>query len=255
MPDVPYNARVKKALSWVITIPFAIGFGFLLLVFDIAGRLVRPISFRGFEWVMAGLQWSLLRLFRMFGTSIEIERPDDLLPGTGYAILSNHQSMLDIVMIGGILVSNFPKYVAKKELSNWIPSISLNLKWGGNALIDRDDPRQAIRAIRDMARTAQERGVSAVIFPEGRRSRDGNLLPFKTAGAKSMLKAADSLPVVPTVISGSWQLNRLFPFTPGVKVRIAFGSPIDRQPGDEAEVISQVEAWMQSKLVLHHSKK
>jgi 1-acyl-sn-glycerol-3-phosphate acyltransferase len=122
-----------------------------------------------------------------------VERPDDLLPGTGYAILSNHQSLLDIVMIGGILVSNFPKYVAKDELSNWIPSISLNLKWGGNALIDREDPRQSIRAIRDMARTAQERGVSAVIFPEGRRSRDGNLLPFKTAGAKSMLKAADRI--------------------------------------------------------------
>lgn len=249
MPDLPYNTRVKKALSWVISIPFAIGFGLLLLVFDIAGRLVRPISFRGFEWVMAGLQWSVLRLFQMFGTSIEVERPKDLLPDTGYALLSNHQSMLDIVMIGGILVSNFPKYVAKKELSNWIPSISLNLKWGGNALIDRDDPRQAIRAIRDMARTAQERGVSAVIFPEGRRSKDGNLLPFKTAGAKSMLKAADQLPVVPTIISGSWQLNRLFPFTPGVKVRIVFGSPIPRHPGDEAEVIDQVEDWMQSKLM------
>lgn len=240
---------MKKALSWVITIPFAIGFGLLLLVFDVVGRLIRPISFRGFEWVMAGLQWSLLRLFQMCGTRIEVERPDDLLPGTGYAILSNHQSMLDIVMIGGILVSNFPKYVAKDELSNWIPSISLNLKWGGNALIDREDPRQSIRAIRDMARTAQERGVSAVIFPEGSRSRDGNLLPFKTAGAKSMLKAADQLPVVPAIISGSWQLNRLIPFTPGVKVRIAFGSPIDRHPGDETEVINQVEAWMQSKLV------
>ena len=240
---------MKKALSWVITIPFAIGFGLLLLVFDIVGRLIRPISFRGFEWVMAGLQWSLLRLFQICGTRIEVERPDDLLPGTGYAILSNHQSLLDIVMIGGILVSNFPKYVAKDELSNWIPSISLNLKWGGNALIDREDPRQSIRAIRDMARTAQERGVSAVIFPEGRRSRDGNLLPFKTAGAKSMLKAADRLPVVPAIVSGSWQLNRLIPFTPGVRVRIAFGSPIDRHPGDETEVINQVEAWMQSKLV------
>lgn len=249
MQHPPYNVLVKTALSWVITIPFAIGFGLLLLVFDIVGRLVRPISFRGFEWVMAGLQWSLLRLFQMFGTRIEVERPDDLAPGTGYAILSNHQSMLDIVMIGGILVSNFPKYVAKKELSNWIPSISLNLKWGGNALIDRDDPRQSIRAIRDMARTAQERGVSAVIFPEGRRSRDGNLLPFKTAGAKSLLKAADRLPVVPTIISGSWRLNRLFPFTPGVNVRIVFGSPIERQPGDETEVIRHVEAWMQSKLV------
>ncbi|MEX1037612.1 MAG: lysophospholipid acyltransferase family protein [Acidimicrobiia bacterium] len=241
--------RVRKLLSWIVTIPFITGFGLLLLLFDVVGRIVRPFSFRGFEWVMASLQWSLLRLFQIFGTSIEVERPDDLSPGTGYAILSNHQSMLDIVMIGGILLSNFPKYVAKKELSNWIPSISLNLKGGGNALIDRDDPRQAIRAIKEMAGTAQERGVSAVIFPEGHRSKDGNLLPFKTAGAKSMLKAADRLPVVPVVISGSWELNRLVPFTPGVKVRIAFGSPIPRNPGDESDVIRQVEEWMQSKLV------
>ncbi len=239
---------MKRVLSWVVTIPFALVFGLLLLVFDIAGRIVRPFSMRGFEWVMASLQWSLMRAFQLFGTKIEVERPDEVQPKTPYAILSNHQSMLDIVMIGGLLVSNFPKYVAKKELSNWIPSVSLNLKWGGNALIDRDDPRQSIKAIKEMAKRAQERGVSAAIFPEGRRSRDGSLLPFKTAGARTMLSAANELPVVPTVISGSWQLNRLIPFTPGAKVKITFGKPIDRKPGDEKAILEQVETWMQRQI-------
>lgn len=239
---------MKKILSWIVTIPFGLVFGLLLLFFDIAGRIVRPFSFRGFEWVMAGLQWSLMKSFQLFGTRIIVERPADVLPSTGYAILSNHQSMLDIVMIGGILLSNFPKYVSKKELSNWIPAVSLNLKWGGNALIDRDDPRQALRAIKEMARTAQERGVSAVIFPEGKRSRDGNLLPFKTAGARTMLKEASQLPVVPALVSGSWRLNRLFPFTPGATVKIVFGSPIIRTPGDETEILERVEAWMASQL-------
>lgn len=235
---------MRKALSWVVTVPFALGFGLLLLIFDLAGRLVRPFSLRAFEWVMASLQWSLLRLFQLCGTRIIVERPSEITPDTAYAILSNHQSMLDIVMIGGVLVSNFPKYVAKKELSNWIPSISLNLKWGGNALIDRGDARQAIRAIKEMASTAQERGVSAVIFPEGRRSRDGNLLPFKRAGAKAMLASAPELPVVPTLITGSWRLNRLIPFTPGARVIIKFGKPISRSPGDATEVLDRVEAWM-----------
>lgn len=239
---------MKKVLSWIVTIPFGLVFGTTLLFFDIAGRLIRPFSFRGFEWVMASLQWSLLKIFQLFGTKIIVERPADLLPATGYAIVSNHQSMLDIVMIGGILVSNFPKYVAKKELSNWIPSVSLNLKWGGNALIDRDDPRQAIKAIKEMARTAQERGVSAVIFPEGRRSKDGNLLPFKPAGARTLLKAADNLPVVPAIVSGSWRLNKLFPFTPGATVRITFGSPIPRQSGDDLELMGRIEAWMNTQL-------
>lgn len=241
---------MKRLFSWIVTVPFLILFGLVLLLFDIAGRLIRPFSFRGFEWVMGALQWTLLALYRLFGTRIEIDRPDDLLPGQGYAILSNHQSLLDIVMIGGTLVSNFPKYVAKKELKNWIPSVSLNLKWGQNALIDRGDARQAIRAIKEMARTAQERGVSACIFPEGRRSKDGYLLPFKAAGAKAMLKEADSLPVVPAVISGSWRLNSLWPFTPGARVRIRFGSPIPRSPGDENEVLARVESWMNTQMAL-----
>ena len=232
----------------MVTIPFGIVFITLLLVFDVAGRIARPISLRAFETVMAGLQWSLMRAYQLFGTEIEVERPDSVLPGTAYAIVSNHQSMLDIVMIGGTLFSNFPKYVAKKELTHWIPAVSLNLKWGGNALIDRADPRQSITAIKEMARNAQERGVSAVIFPEGRRSKDGGLLPFKTAGAKTMLKAADQLPVVPTLVEGSWRLNQLFPFTPGARVTIKFGDPISRQPGDAAEVLDQVESWMHSHL-------
>lgn len=235
---------MKKILSWALTVPFALVFGAILLIFDIAGRIVRPFSMRGFEWTMAGLQWSLLAAYRLFGTKITVERPEDLKPSTPYAILSNHQSLLDIVMIGGVLASNFPKYVAKKELSHGIPAVSLNLKWGGNALIDRDDPRQALRAIKEMAETAQERGVTAVIFPEGRRSKDGGLLPFKAAGARTMLKAADQLPVVPALISGSWRLNKLFPYTPGVKVTIRFGSPIPRQPGDDAALVDQVESWM-----------
>ncbi len=241
---------MKKIFSWIITVPFVLVFGLILLLFDITGRIVRPFSIRGFEWVMAGLQWTLLRAFQLFGTRIIVDRPEDVLPATGYAIVSNHQSMLDIMMIGGTLVSNFPKYVAKRELSNWIPAVSLNLKWGGNAIIDRDDPRQALRAIKEMAAKAQERGVSAVIFPEGRRSRDGQLLPFKTAGPRTMLKEADRLPVVPTLVTGSWRLNRLVPFTPGSTVRITFGSPIPRTPGDDAEILARVERWMNSQMAV-----
>jgi 1-acyl-sn-glycerol-3-phosphate acyltransferase len=240
--------QVKTVIAWITTIPFLFCFGMILLFFDIVGRVVRPFSLRAFEWTMGYLQWTLLGLYRVFGTRIEVERPVDVLPRTAYAILSNHQSLLDIVMIGGTLVSNFPKYVAKKELGAWIPSVSLNLKWGQHALIDRDDPRQAVRAIKEMAHRAQERDVSACIFPEGKRSRDGHLLPFKTAGAKVMLKEADQLPVVPAIISGSWRLNRVWPFRPGSHVLIRFGSPISRTPGDESTVLATVESWMNAQL-------
>lgn len=244
---------MHRLRDWFFTIPLLAGFGVCLLVHDIAGRFVRPFGLRPFEYVMASLQRSLMTVFRISGTRIEIERHDAVVPHTGYAVISNHQSLFDIAIIGGELFTNFPKYVAKRELGRWIPGVSLNLRWGGNAVIDRGHRTQAIRAIRAMASDAQERGVSVVIFPEGTRSRDGSLGPFKLAGAKALLDAADRLPVVPVTIDGSWRLlvNRMFPVPFGTRVRLRIGAPIDRTPDDAAAVLeaaateirSTLEAW------------
>jgi 1-acyl-sn-glycerol-3-phosphate acyltransferase len=236
---------VRRILQWVLTIPFWVAFGLCLLVFDIAGRLVRPFSLRAFEIVMAALQRSLVAVFSILGTRIEIERDPAIRPHTGYAIISNHQSLIDIVLIGGMLFTNFPKYVAKKELGKGIPSISLNLKHGGNALIDRNDRMQSIRAITDMAKTAQARNVSV---PEGTRSRDGALGDFKPAGSQALLRAADRLPVVPTAIDGSWRLHRLWPAPVGQRVRIRFGPPIERSVGDEKALTEAAHAFIASAL-------
>ena len=244
---------MRRIRDWIFTIPFLIAFGFGFAFFDVLGRIVRPFSLRAFEYVMASLQRYLMNTFKLCGTKIIVERSPLIRGRTGYAVVSNHQSLLDIVMIGGLLYTNFPKYVAKKELSRGIPSISLNLRWGGNALIDRKDRIQAFRAIKEMAARAQERGVSVVIFPEGTRSRDGRLKEFKRGGTAMMLGAADQLPVMPVTISGSWRLaeKNLFPVPFGCEVRIKFGDPIDRHPNDVDELLTTVheeirttlEAW------------
>ena len=241
---------MRRALAWIPTIPFLLAFGLSLVVFDIAGRVVRPFSLRAFEYVMAGLQRTLTSLFVICGTRVEIERPASILPHTGYVIISNHQSLLDIAIIGGMLFTNFPKYVAKKELGRGIPSISLNLKRGGNALIDRKDRRQAIQAIRDMAVTAQERGVSVVIFPEGTRSREGTLGEFKKAGAIALLRHADALPVVPMAIDGAWKLieHNMMPVPWGMTVRVRFGEPVPRTPGDGEAVLAHAERFISATL-------
>lgn len=241
---------MRAVRDWVLTIPFLLLFGLTLLLFDIAGRLVRPFSLRGFEVVMAALQRTLMFLFRVCGTRVEVERSTDILPGRGYAIISNHQSMFDIALIGGLLFTNYPKYVAKRELGRWIPSISLNLRRGGNALIDRSDRDQAVGAITAMASTAQRRGVSVVIFPEGSRSRDGKLRRFRSAGSEALLAAADRLAVVPTAIDGSWKLlrNRLFPIPFGTRVRIKLGDPIERTADDSAAVLHRAQEWIRTTL-------
>ena len=101
-----------------------------------------------------------------------------------------------------------------------------------------------------MAATAQERDVSVMIFPEGSRSRDGELREFKRGGTSMMLKEADQLPVIPVVIDGSWRLlvNNLFPVPYGTKVRVRFGDPIARSEGDADEVAQEAEAWIRKTL-------
>jgi len=229
-------------------VPFLIAFGLTLVVFDVTGRVVRPFSLRGFEAVMAALQRTLMSLFRICGTRIEVERDPGIHPGRGYAVISNHQSMFDIALIGGLLFSNYPKYVAKRELGRWIPSISLNLRRGGNALIDRKDRSQAVAAITSMARTAQDRDVSVVIFPEGSRSRDGTLKAFKRTGTQALLAAADRLSVVPAAIDGSWRLLRsnLFPVPFGTTIRIRLGTPIERSDDDHTSVAERAESWIRA---------
>ena len=241
---------MKRVLDWLVTVPVLVGFGGSLLFFDLLGRVTRLFGRRPFEWTMACLQRSLVEVFRVTGTRITVERHPEVRPRTGYALVANHQSLFDIALIGGLLFTNYPKYVAKKELSRGIPSISLNLRHGGNAVIDRQDRRQAVTAIRDVAADAQARGVSIVIFPEGTRSRDGELGPFKPAGTRVMLEAADRLPVVPVAIDGSWRLlaANLFPVPFRTRVRIRFGKPIERVPGDATALTDEARAFIEATL-------
>lgn len=248
--EMGQNGSMRRIRDWAATAPFLISFGLCLLVFDLAGRITRPFSLRAFEVVMAALQRTLMALFSICGTRIEVERSPEVRPRTGYVIISNHQSMLDIALIGGVLFSNFPKYVAKQELGRFIPSVSLNLRRGGNALIDRRDRRQSLRAIKEMAEEAQRRGVSVVIFPEGTRSRDGTLGEFKRAGSVALLEAADQLPVVPVAIDGSWRVARhnLLPVPWGSRVRMWVGAPLPRRPGDAREILERAHAEIAARL-------
>ena len=135
--------------------------------------------------------------------------------------------------------------MAKKELARGIPSISFNLRHGGNTLIDRGNRDQAIAAIEEIGRRAQARGVSVVIYPEGTRARDGEMGAFKPAGTLALLAAAPALAVVPVAIDGSWELLRygLRPIPFGTRVRVRVGAPIPRASGEDREaLLARVEA-------------
>ena len=238
--DAPDAARGAGLVDWLFTLPFLTAFGAVLLFFDPLQRLARLSGARPHEIVVGMLQVSITAALRLCGTRIGVERSPELESHRGYLLIANHQSMLDIPIVAAKLFTNYPKYVSKRSLASWLPSISYNLRRGGNAVIDRDDRGQAVAAIRELGEYAQARNVSVVIYPEGTRSRGGQLRPFKPAGARALLEAAPTLPVVPVTIDESWRLLRhnFFPVPFGVRVRVRLGAPIDR---DEAKGLAILE--------------
>jgi 1-acyl-sn-glycerol-3-phosphate acyltransferase len=253
----PQPLPTAGPLDWLMTVPFVAAFWGVLIVFDLPQRIARLFGPRPHEIVVGCMLHGLVGALRVMGTSIEVERSPLVKPATAYLLVANHQSLLDIPVVGSLLFSNYPKYVSKFELARWIPSISYNLRRGGNALINRGNRRQAQCAISEAVSTAAERGVSMLIYPEGTRSRYGELRAFKQAGTQSMLDAAPELEIVPVAIENSWRLlaNNLLPAAWGTSIKVKIGDPIARKVGqdagdqDAAEVLDRCRIFISEALL------
>ncbi len=120
------------------------------------------------------------------------------LPWKGPAVLvANHMSMLDILVLYG-LFRPF-KWVAKAELFK-VPIVGWNMTINDYVRIWRGHP-DSIRRMMDHCRRHLERGTPVLIFPEGTRSRDGHLQPFKDGAFK--LAMGVGCPVIPIVLTGT----------------------------------------------------
>jgi 1-acyl-sn-glycerol-3-phosphate acyltransferase len=217
-------------LSWAATVVFLPVFGAVMVVFDLAQRVAYAMGQRPQEYVAGALQWSLVHAFRICGTQLIVERAPEVLPHTSYIIVSNHQSMFDIPILGSLFFSNFPKYISKRSLGRRIPSVSYNLRKGGHVLIDRSDGPAAVAAIRELGQRVAAGRCSAMIFPEGTRARRGHLGAFKPAGLVALLEEAPAAPLVPVTIDQSWRLlqHNFLPVPWGVRIRVHVGAPIAR---------------------------
>ena len=150
--------------------------------------------------------------------------------------------MNDIPPLIWFMRDHHPKFVSKKELGKGIPSVSYNLRHGGSALIDRKDSKQALTEISKLGRFIEKNGYSAVIFPEGTRSRTGHPKKFQTTGLKVLMKKAPSALLVPISINNSWKMLRYgkFPYGIGNHLTFQVHKPLENS-GDPESLIGSIE--------------
>ncbi|MCS6961120.1 MAG: 1-acyl-sn-glycerol-3-phosphate acyltransferase [Deltaproteobacteria bacterium] len=152
---------------------------------------------------------SYLNLDHDLSADMEIYLPTKNLP---LVVVSNHQSAFDISSI----VLSFPKrrifFVAKKELL-WTPTISVFIKRYNGIPIDRSAPSEAIRIISekvaDLITTVPLEELGIAIFPEGTRSKDGNLKNFKSTGLSVCLTALKKACIVPVVFTENHKFGKI----------------------------------------------
>jgi 1-acyl-sn-glycerol-3-phosphate acyltransferase len=114
---------------------------------------------------------------------------------------SNHQSLFDIWMLAALIPTHV-RFVSKKELSR-VFLLGKAMTAAGHIFLDRQNRQKAFDAY-DEAAEAIRRGTSAVVFPEGTRSRTGELQPFKKG--PFVLAIAAQVPIVPTYCAGTFTL-------------------------------------------------
>ncbi len=180
--------RTLIVILW--TVPATIFFALLAIlasVFDSKGNLPHK----------SGRLWakSILVVGRI---KVTVKGLSNIDPAVSYIYMPNHQSNFDIPVLLAHLPVQF-RWLAKAELFK-IPIFGYAMKRVGYISIDRSKRRKAMQSLAKAAEVIRN-GVSVIIFPEGTRSNDGGILPFKQGGF--IVAVESGVPIVPVIIRGT----------------------------------------------------
>jgi 1-acyl-sn-glycerol-3-phosphate acyltransferase len=236
---------MQKLFSYPISVIYYLCFGLCLVVFHpIQWVCFNVFGYQAHKKSVDYLNFFLVRCTNLLGTSYQFENIENIPKNVPVIFVANHQSLYDIVAIIWYLRDFHCKFVSKKELGKGIPSVSYNLNHGGSVLIDRKDPKQAIPLIKGLSEYIEKNTRSALIFPEGTRSKTGQPRSFAQSGLKILCKHAPSPYVVPITINNSWKMVRFgaFPMGLGSSLKFTIHKPLKVSDYSFEELIEKTES-------------
>ncbi|MBS1492798.1 MAG: 1-acyl-sn-glycerol-3-phosphate acyltransferase [Bacteroidetes bacterium] len=159
-----------------------------------------------------------------------------------YIFITNHQSMFDIPILMQAAPANI-RFIYKKSLTQ-VPIFGWAMYLSGYIPIDRDDPRAAMRTLKEAARRLAH-GICLVIFPEGTRSEDGELGEFKR-GTFILAEGSDAKIITGTIIDSYKILSKGKLHINGGNVKVIFNKPIEYKK--DKGFLQEIKATIQSNL-------
>jgi 1-acyl-sn-glycerol-3-phosphate acyltransferase len=233
-----------KILSHILSPLFILTFALLLVVFHPAQWIgLHLFGYKGHKKVVDVLNFCLMKSLLLLGISIRLKNDYALPEDTSLIFVSNHQSTFDVAPFGFFFRKHHPKFVSKIELGKGIPSVSYNLRHGGAALIDRKNAKQAISTLGRFSKNIHKKNWSAIIFPEGTRSKNGVPKPFATSGLKMIAKYNPKGYIVPVTINNSWKAFKYgkYPLGLGSPITLTTHRPIQINSLPFEQLMIQVE--------------
>ena len=155
---------------------------------------------------------------------IKVTGQENVDPKQSYVFVANHQSFLDVFAVYGWLPNNF-KWLMKKEIRK-VPFVGTACAVAGHIFVDRSNPRAALQSMDHIKKELVD-GISTVIFPEGTRTKTGEMGRFKQGAFKIAMDMG--LPVVPLSLGGFFKAmpsGQAFA-NPRARVSLHIGKPID----------------------------
>jgi 1-acyl-sn-glycerol-3-phosphate acyltransferase len=227
---------LKLLVIGAVTMPAAL-LTAILGLFDPYGKHVYGIS-RFWTWV----------ILKVGGVTVRAQGLNRIDPKQQYVFMVNHQSNIDIPVLMKTLSAFQLRWIAKKELLR-VPLFGWAMWAGKHIIVNRSDRLSALGGLRK-AKQRMKGGISLVVFPEGTRSHDETLLPFKRGGFLIAIKT--QTPIVPVTIRGSgriltkgdWRIRR-------GTIDVTVGEPVsveNYRPGTLRALSAHVQQFIEKNL-------